>query len=80
MVIVADIDGFIVKRILVDNGSLCNMLISKVAIKLEVDLAKLKKVCNSFGGNRRKPVKVEDSTELTITVEEKDKSKTDSPL
>lgn len=43
MVIIVDIDDFIVKRILIDSENSYNVLIRKVVIGLRVNLAKQKK-------------------------------------
>lgn len=44
MVVITDIDEFTVKRILVGNGSSSNMLTWELAITLQIDLGRLKKV------------------------------------
>lgn len=50
MVVIVDIDGFIIKKILVNNGSSCNILIWKVAVTLQVNMVRLKKVLVGIGG------------------------------
>lgn len=60
MAIMVDIDRFTVKRILVDSGSVCNVLTWEAAIELQVGMAKLQKV-TTLVGIKDKPVKVEGS-------------------
>lgn len=64
MMVVVDIDGFIVKRILVDSGSSFNVLTWKAAMALQVNLEKLKKFKTPLVGIKGKLVKVERSVEL----------------
>lgn len=72
IVIVADVDGFTVKRILMDNGSSYNMLIWETTLALQVNLEKLRKIGTPFVGIGGTLVKMEGNVKLPITLGEKD--------
>lgn len=72
MVIVVDINGFTVKRILVDNRSSCNVFTWKASVALQVNITRLEKVNTSLVGIRGKPMTVKGSVELPITLGDKD--------
>lgn len=63
MAIIADINGFMKKRILVDSRSSYNVLTWEAIIGLQVDITKLKKVITPLVGIKGKPVKVKGSIE-----------------
>lgn len=71
MVIVADIDGFTVKRFMVDSGRSYNVLTWEAVMALQENLENLRKVENPLVGIREKLVKMERSMELPITLGEK---------
>lgn len=68
MVIMTNIDGFTIKRISVDSRELCNILTWEAIIRLQVDLTKLKKIRTPLVGIKGKPVRVEGSVKLPITI------------
>lgn len=76
MIIIVDINRIIIKRILVDSWSSCNALAWKATIRLLVNLAKLKKVAILLVGIRGKPIKVESSVELLISLGKKGRKRT----
>lgn len=63
IVVMADINRFIIKRILVDSESSYNVLTWKAIMALQVDLGRLKKLGPPLERIKGKPIKVKRSVE-----------------
>lgn len=76
IVVIINIDGFMVKMILVDSGSSYNVLTWEVVVALQVNLTGLKKEGTPLVGIRGKSVNIKGSVELLITLGDKDRRRT----
>lgn len=68
MVMVTNINGFIIKRILVDNRSSCNVITLEVTKGLLINLTKLKKVSTLLISVRGKLQNIKDNVILPTII------------
>lgn len=73
--IMADIYRFTVKKILVNSKSSYSVFTWEVVVALQVNLMKLRKVITILVGIGGRPIKVERSMELPMTLGDKDRKR-----